>query len=170
MTVERAAAFDQFFEEPFARERSAGDASALASDGLGILEEALKVAGDLGEEADPGARADLEGQIYLAAISLGKACLDGIYGLALSDAIDVVSPRRIAVEEDASPLDDGWQEADNPFIGLAQICSEQNGRLQSLREQPNQLYRRLHESMALAADIAAWTAWTQISPDPDPAA
>jgi hypothetical protein len=169
MTAEREAAFDQFFEQSFGRERSPGDAFALAHDGLTRLEEELTAAGALGEAAKQGARADLEGQIHHAAISLGKGCLDGIYGLALTDAIDVVIPRRLAIENDAAPLDVSWQKADSPFGALAKICAEQDTRLRALREQPNQLYRRLHESVALAADVAAWTAWTQISPEADPA-
>ncbi|MGN6587170.1 MAG: hypothetical protein ACTHKT_06810 [Solirubrobacterales bacterium] len=169
MAPEREAAFDQFFKQPFGRQRSPRDAFALAHDGLTRLEEELKAAGALGQAAEQGARADLEAQIHHAAISLGKGCLDGIYGLALTDPIDVVNPRRIAIENDAAPLDVSWQEADSPFAALAKICAEQDARLQALREQPNQLYRRLHESVALAADVAAWTAWTQISPEADPA-
>lgn len=167
MTAEREEALKQFFDHQRGLERSPGDAVALATEPLLILAEELEIAGELGDAADMGARGDREGSIHEAAIALGRACIDALYGLFLSGAVETPRLREAALQDHAPPLDDAWQSAHNPFIELAHIAMAQRKQLEQLRDQPNQLYRRLYDSVALAADIAAWTAWTQLGP-PNP--
>jgi hypothetical protein len=161
MSHERDLALDEFFNAPSGRARSTGDAVALATDALKRLEEDLEIAGELDQDADTGARGDAEDRIHQAAIALGWACIDGLRGLVISGAVDLVSPRRAATDADAPPLDDAWQGGHNPFMALAQVASAQRESLGKLGDQPNQVYQHLHDAVALAADVAAWTSWTQ---------
>ena len=161
MTAERGAALEQFFEHPRGLARSPKDAVALAVEGCLSLEEHLEVAGELGEDADQGARAEAEDRIYEAAVALGKVCIDGLQGLVVSGAVNTVAPRLAAMPEEAPPLDDAWRKVHNPSMALVAISSDQRDRLAGLTEQPNQLFRHLHDLIALAADVATWTAWTQ---------
>jgi hypothetical protein len=133
----------------------------LVSESLEQLEESLEDAGDLDEDVDLGTRAEVDAALFEAASGLGKSCVDALAGLVISGAIDCVAPRLAAVSEDSPPLEDAWQRSASPYRSLAAVALAQRERLAGLAGQP-QLYRHLHESISLAADVAAWTTWTQV--------
>lgn len=162
MTAERREVVARFFEDQRAAARTPGDAVAEVSERLRLLHEELEIAGELGLDADAGARADREGLIHEASIALGHTCVDAMNGLIASEAVSMPILRQAAVETEAPPLDDAWQRAHNPFMALVEIAASQQERLAGLSDQPNQLYRHLHDSLALAADVATWTAWTRL--------
>lgn len=165
MTAEREDAISKFFEEQRSLERTAGDAAALAIEKLQYLEEELRIASAFADDSGLGARADREALIYEAAVSLGRACVDGLSGLTASGAVNEPILRTAAVQVFAPPLDDEWQTADNPFVALTEIADSQKKKIEGLREKPNQLYRFLFDAVALAADVATWTTWTQLGSD-----
>lgn len=171
VTAERSDVLDRFFDRPTGRARSAADAAALAREHLEALEDELSDVGILDEDIELGQRGDVEARVYEAAISLGQAVIDGLTGMVISDLItDHVSPRRSELEHEAPPLDESWQQTDNPAKALAGRAAAQRERLDPLEGQPNQLFRRLYETVALAADAGEWTAWTQVAASGDDAA
>jgi hypothetical protein len=161
--TERDDAIFRFFDDQRGQERTAGDAAALVAERLQRLAEELEVAGELGEDADRGARADREATIHDAALSLGRACVDALNGLVVSGAVDMVVLRPAAVPAEAPAIDASWQRTSNPFMALVEISMTQQRQIETLRDQPDRLYRLLlNGSLALAADVAAWTMWTQL--------
>ena len=162
MSAERNQVVLSFFEGQRGLERTAEDAVALVAERLHALSDELELAGKLGDDANPGARADRESAIREAALALGRACVDALNGLVVSGVVNMTVLRPTAVEADAPPLADAWTRAHNPFMALVEITTSQLQQIEPLHNQPNRLYRLLlHESLALAADIAAWSAWTQ---------
>ncbi len=163
MSEERDQALEAFLRGTTGRERSAGDVVVMISEALEHLEELLETAGQLDEDAELAARTDAGAAVFDAAIALGRTCVDSLNGLVISGQVrGVVAPRLAAVAAYAAPLDDGWQHSANPYQSLATVAIAQRGRIAGLAGEPNQLYRRLHEAIALAADVAAWNTWTQL--------
>ncbi len=88
--------------------------------------------------------------------------MDALNGLAVSGAVDMVALRPAAVPAEAPSIDAGWQQTPNPFMALVEISMTQQRQIETLCDQPNRLYRLLlSEPLALAADVAGWTMWTQ---------
>lgn len=160
MTIERDQALDEIFDGPAARKRSTADAAELAADRLEVLTAALMAGHELGDEYGTDARREADVRIREAAISIGRDALDGMRGMILACVVDptTVMPRR--EDGDFAPLDDSWQKEGDPYRDAAEIAAKQRERFESQSKQPNQLYRRLAEVVALGADLGGWTAWT----------
>lgn len=160
MTVERDQALEDIFSEASGRPRSAGDAAALAVEGLNGLIEGLKAGHELGDEYGTETRHAVDALIHNAAMRLGRDALGGMRGMVISETVEqsTVLPR--AQDETFRPLDDSWQRGGSPYDDLVDVAEKQRKTLQKLAEQPNQLYRRLQETVSLAADLGGWTAWT----------
>jgi hypothetical protein len=133
----------------------------MVGERLERLADSLQRAGLTEAGADFAERRDASAQVLEAATSLGKDCVDALAGLVLSGAVEQIAPRQATISADAPPLLADWQVSEEPHRSLAAIAEAQRQRLLGLSEQPNQIYRRLHESVALAADVAAWTSWSQ---------
>jgi hypothetical protein len=159
VSEERDAALDRFFEGA-ASERSSGDAVAQVAEALEALTAALATGSALGDEYGTPTRKEADRAVRVAAFVLGKAAVDALRGLVLSGvAAETVMLRRAAMDHDAPPLDASWRQQADRYSTLATMAATQKERLTRLAQEPNQLYRGLHDSVALAADAAAWTAW-----------
>lgn len=104
MTTERNEAIARFFEDQGGLQRTPGDAAALATERLDVLAQELETAGELGEDADQGARGDREGSIHATAIALGRSCVDALNGLVVSGAINMPGLTQARLEAEAPPL------------------------------------------------------------------
>lgn len=81
-------------------------------------------------------------------------------GMVIAGDVDTVSPR--SEDQGFDPLDDAWQRGGAPYLSAQRIVEGQQERAEKLRTQPNQLYRRLGEAVAFAADLAGWAAWVDL--------
>jgi hypothetical protein len=158
MMEEREAALEAIFETPTGRMRTSAAAAALAAEALDALVPSLEAGDHLGDDYGP-ARRQVDRAIREGAMRLGCACLDGMRGMIAEGVIgeSFVMPR--AADGAFASLDDKWQKDGTPYRDAARIATSQKSTLEKLSAQPSQLTRRLCESVALAADLAAWTAW-----------
>jgi hypothetical protein len=160
-TPERNEALESIFEESSGIARTAPDASAIADEALGRIADALKRAQDLGDaDLAQEHRYEVDRAVRDAAIEGGRECLGAMRGLAIGDQVDAVSPR--LDDGGFGPLDDGWMKAGSSYGSALQLVEAQQERVKALRQQSNQLFRRLAESVAFAADLAGWTAWVDL--------
>jgi hypothetical protein len=157
MTIERDEALEEIFATPSGRARTAGDAAQLAVDRLDGLITALERGQALGDEYGTATRRDVDLRVRDAAMALGRDALDGMRGLIMAESVNHVVPR---IQDHAfEPLDDGWQRHGRPYEDAAKIAEEQREVTERARAQPSQLFRHLSEAVALAADLAGWSAW-----------
>jgi hypothetical protein len=160
----RDRALDHIFGQQTGRTRNAEAATISAVEALDRLVAALDAGDQLGDDYGE-ARAQIDMKLYESALALGHASLDGMQGMIHSNAVDQAIPMPRRHDQAFNPLDDAWQQSGSPYREARSLAEGLRSQLVRLTKQPNQLFRRLAESVALAADLAAWTSWVIEAPD-----
>ena len=163
----RDKALDRIFGQPTGRSRNAEAAAISAIEALDRLMMALDAGDQLGDEYGK-ARAHVDMNVYESAIAFGHVSVDGMQGMVHANAVDQATPMPRRHDQAFGSLDDTWQQSESPYREAWSVAGDQRSQLIRLAKQPNQLFRRLAESVALAADLAAWASWvTEVIADPD---
>lgn len=160
----RTRALDRIFGQQTGRTRTAEAAAISAAEALDRLVAALDIGDRLGDDYGE-ARAQIDTTLYESALALGYASLDGMQGMVHASAVDHATPMPRRHDRAFDALDDAWQQSGSPYREARSMAEALRSQLVDLTKQPNQLFRRLAESVALAADLAAWTSWVIEVPD-----
>jgi hypothetical protein len=162
MSLERDDALELFFLESSGRGRSAGDAVAIAVPLCVQLAAVLAEGAELGAEFATPKREDIDRRARNTAIALGEAAVDAMRGLIIAGAVDLSMPLPRGGDPVFAPLYASWQAEPSPYRSAVAVIERHIEALDALGDDPDGVYDRLPELVSLAADIAAWTVWTEL--------
>lgn len=163
LSAKREVALSEIFGSPRGLKRNAKAAAALAVEALDALIAALDAGHALGEDYGD-ARRQVDLAVWSCSVNLGRACVDGMQGMVHDGVVDEQTPMPREADGAFGPLVDAWQRGGAPYHDASVIASQQRSTLLGLSAQPNQLFRRLAESVALGADLACWASWVNEMP------